>query len=350
MRRSKRSSPKRTFPYMQGNKFACGSTRSGKSVAEVNDVVAAATKRDVAIVVCDPHPKSLAWNSFIQLIARGHDKRIVYDQLTRFSRVPGYKFLASSKARNSLRRESLNEQSAVQFADILCRRGGRGSLSSTPLTEEWTMKACRLILNQRSPNPASDMRFAFQPGNNVLRQLIAGCTDPVTKFEFEQIATGKIKRGVYSSAARLIDSVCGSPAFRARCGQSFDIAGFLDDAGILLIEGGENGVAPEVAQTIMASAVMKVFHYVRQRSKPFPRVLLVLNEATNANLVSSHETRAMAECQKMGLGHSRLGSAVGFSQCRYLQRRVEQFRSARMVLQREPKRYSKSRRRFGLQF
>ena len=301
MGRNKRSRPKRTSPYQQGNMFACGSTRSGKSVAKVNDVVAAASKRDVAVVVCDPHPNSLAWNSFIQLMARGHGGRIIYDQLTNFNRVPAYQFLAASKARNSLRRDSLNEQTAVQFADILCRRGGRGTLSSTPLTEEWTMKACRLMLNQRSPLPASDMRFAFQPRHNVQRRLIAGCTDPVTKFEFEQIASGKIKRGVYSSAARLIESVCGSPAFRARCGQSFDIAGFLDDAGILLVEGGEDGVAPEVAQTIMATTVMKVINYVRQRAKPFPRVLLVLDEATNANLVSSHETRAMAECQKMGL-------------------------------------------------
>ena len=292
---------KRPTVYRHGNKFACGSTRSGKSEGELPEIVAAAKRRDLAIVCCDPHPRSLAWKALQQLAARGHQSRIIFDQLPHFGRVPGYQFLVPSKARNPYRRESQNEQTARQFADILCRRGNRGSLSSAPLTEEWTMKATQLLLAQRSPRPASDLRYAFQPDHPIQKLLIRNCTDKLIAFEFSQIASGKTKRGQYAPAARLIEGVCGSPAFRARCGNTFAMEPFLDDGGMLLVEGGEDGVAPEVSQTIMSSIVMKVINYVRKRPTPFPRVLLVLDEATNANLVSSHEAAALAECQKMGL-------------------------------------------------
>ena len=125
-----------TSSYRPGNKFACGSTRSGKSVAELNDIVSAAKCRDVAIVCCDPHPNSLAWAAFSHLTARSQASRIIFDQLTYFNRVPGYQFLLRSRARNQLRRESRDEQTACQFAEILCRRGNRGALSNAPLTEE----------------------------------------------------------------------------------------------------------------------------------------------------------------------------------------------------------------------
>jgi hypothetical protein len=67
--------------YRRGNKLAVGSTQSGKSYAEVHDILAAADAGNVAIVVCDPHKDSLARNALTHLVARGHKRRILWDQL-----------------------------------------------------------------------------------------------------------------------------------------------------------------------------------------------------------------------------------------------------------------------------
>ena len=62
--------------YRRGNKLVVGSTQSGKSYAEVHDLLDAAVLRNVAVVVVDPHARSLARNALTHLIARGQKSRI----------------------------------------------------------------------------------------------------------------------------------------------------------------------------------------------------------------------------------------------------------------------------------
>ena len=289
--------------YRHGNKLVVGATRSGKSVSEVNDVIAAAMRKDVAIVLLDPHPRSLAWNVFSHLVARGMEHRVIFDQLPYFSRVPAYRFLPQSTARNSLKRAAQHEQYAQTFTDILCRRRSASSatLSTSPQTEEWTLKAIRFLLHQRQERPASDLRYVFKPGHPIFNLLLHQCTDPDTLFDFHQIAEGSVRRSQFAAAERLISGVCGSPAFIARCGTTFDLPKFLSNAGILIVEGGGDGVSGDTMRTIMGALILQVIQYVRTRSGSKPRVLLVMDEATNAGLISQHEVHALAECQKMGL-------------------------------------------------
>lgn len=286
-----------------GNKLVIGATRSGKSVSEVNDIIAAAMQKNVAIVLIDPHPKSLAWNVFVQLVARGMESRIIYDQLSCFTHVPGYRFLPRSVAVNPLQKAAEQEQYAHAFTDILCRRrsSSASSLATSPQTEEWTLKAIRFLLSQRRERPASDLQYAFSVGHPVFQQLLHGCRDSDIAFEFKRIADGTVRSSQFASAQRLITGVCGSPAFVARCGTCFDLPAFLDHAGILIVEGGSEGISADAMRTIMGSLILQVIQHVRSRTMATPRVLLVLDEATNANLVSQHEVHALAECQKMGL-------------------------------------------------
>ena len=289
--------------YVKGNKVVFGATRSGKSVSEVNDVVAAAMQKDIAIVLFDPHPRSLAWSVFTHLIARGMESRIIFDQLPYFTHVPTYRFLPQSTARNPLKRSAQHEQYAQTFTDVLCRRrsSSASSLSSSPQTEEWTLKAIRLLLNQKEERPASDLRYVFKPGHPIFNLLLHRCTDSDTTYEFNEIAEGRVKRSQFGAAERLISGVCGSPAFVARCGTSFDLPKFLSNAGILIVEGGSDGISGDAMRTIMGSLILQVIQFVRTRSTSTPRVLLVMDEATNAGLISQHEVHALAECQKMGL-------------------------------------------------
>ncbi|WP_145218225.1 type IV secretory system conjugative DNA transfer family protein [Gimesia alba] len=289
-----------------------GSTRSGKSVSEVPDVVAAAERRDIAIVLLDPHTRSLGWSCLEHLIARGHQSRIIFDNLSHFDRVPAMRFLRPSTAKHPLKRMAENEQTARQFTEVLTRRRGGGSLAHAPQTEEWTMHAAMLVIHQEQERPATDLRFAYQANHPELQELIQHCTHDDTRYRFEQVADGIIKPGQYAAAARLIEGVCGSPPFIARCGTSFDLYRFLDSAGILIVEGGANGVSEDALSTVLGSIAMQTINYVRTRRRPSPRVLLVLDEAVNAGLVGGTEVRALAECQKMGLDIHILVQSLNF--------------------------------------
>ena len=283
--------------HRTGNKVVVGSTRSGKSVGEWQDVVNAADAGDVAIVVMDPHEKSLAWNCFQQLIARGHEHRIVYDQLHHSLHVPGYRFLRQSTARNPLQKQIENEETAKGFTNILCRRGGV-DISKQPQKEEWVLKATSFVIEQKTERSAADLSVAFKPHHPKFKSLLKGCTNPELVHNFSEIAEGTIKRGTYHSANRLIEGTCSTISFQSRCGTNFDVEAFIDDAGILLVEG---GIETSIMAAIMGAIQIKVINHIRRRRTNEPRVLLVLDEANNVNLVSEIETRAMAECQKMGL-------------------------------------------------
>jgi hypothetical protein len=102
-----------------------------------------------------------------------------------------------------------------------------------------------------------------------------------------------------------------APAFEVRCGKSFNLEKFLRGGGILILEGGP-GVSFDAMRTIMGAVILKVIDYVRNRSRPEPRVRLVIDEAANADLLGMFECRAMAETQKMGLDFSVLVQNLNF--------------------------------------
>ena len=62
----------------------------------------------------------------------------------------------------------------------------------------------------------------------------------------------------------------------------------------------------------MGAVILKVIDYVRNRTRPEPRVRLVIDEAANADLLGMFECRAMAETQKMGLDFSVLVQNLNF--------------------------------------
>ena len=294
--------------YRPGNRLVSGSTRSGKSFAEVIEILIAAMvgvmtgTSKMGIVVIDPHVNSLVWNVFKYLVAYGQSGRVLYDRLSSFSRVLGYRFLKPSNARNPFKREAENDQTVKEFFDILLRRKDVQSLASNPLTEEHAGDGLSLVINQEQPVADSAFQYSYSPETEQFAQLLSGCTSERLRQKFLAVADGRIKPGTCASAKRLFQSVC-TPAFTIRCHKSFGLGGFLDDSGILLVEGDTESISQDAANTVMGGIALQVIQYVRSRRRPVPRVLLVLDEATNANLIGAagHEVRAMAELQKKGL-------------------------------------------------
>jgi hypothetical protein len=132
------------------NSLTTGSTRSGKTLGKVKDVVLDVDKNgtNVAVVIPDPHVNSLGWGVLAHLVARGHGHRILFDRLSNLDRVLAFRSLRPSHANNPLQRQAENEESARAFADVICRRRGL-ALDRFPLMEEWVMADALLYLEQQ---------------------------------------------------------------------------------------------------------------------------------------------------------------------------------------------------------
>jgi hypothetical protein len=265
----------------------------------MRSLVEAAEQKSVALVVIDPHRDSLAAGLLEHLVARGMKKRILFDRLAALDRVLGFDWLPASDAKSELVRWTENEEQIRAFADVLCRRRQLESLAAAPTTEEWVIAALTLYVEQDRHPPLTDLAYAFDRGHPTFTRMLDGCRNSDVVRKFREIEQKAVSRGQYGAAERLIRGVCTSPAFAIRCGATFHLDEFLDDAGILIIEGGGT-ISDDAMRTMMGAVILRTIRYVRTRPRPHPPVILVLDEATNADLISSNgfEARAAAELQK----------------------------------------------------
>lgn len=285
------------------NVLSCGSTRSGKSLAELRRLLHAAAL-GCALVVIDPHRDSLAAGLLTHLVARGMQHRVLFDRLAAADRILSHDFLPKPAAPLGSFRHRIEADELIRaFADILCRRRGMESLAGAVLIEEWVTAALRLYLAQDDHPPLPILQHAFGPPDDPdFQRLVRRCRDPEAATRFREIERGAVARGQVAPAERLLRGVLGSPIFAARCGSAFRLAPFLDRGGILIIEGGGNA-SEDAQRTIMGATILQAIRYVRTRPRPHPPVILALDEANNAGLIgaSGYEARAAAECQKLNL-------------------------------------------------
>lgn len=287
-----------------------GTTGSGKSYGAVWDILLAALSGSIAIVVIDPHFNGLARTCLRYLSAYIDPKRILFDSFADFERILPYRALCSATGRNEFERQSLNDLQAQSIMDALSRRRDIASLIQNPQTEQMTLFAVKLLISQREPRPDADLFYAFWPEHPTFTELLNNCTDPMAASFFSSVACGEIKPGTYASAKRLVSSVYGNALYQARCGSqtNFEIGEYLErtikqKSPVLLIEGGGPGVSTLAANSLLALILLQVTSYIRSRPKPFPKVAIWIDEATNANLIGSSgfETRAINELRKAGL-------------------------------------------------
>jgi len=296
------------------NVLSVGSSGCGKTTGELIQIIKAAeAEQRQAIVVIDPHEWSLAFGALTHLVARGHKRRILFERLSGLDPVLSWEWLRPSRATNENQRRAENELNVRAFTDLLmARRGNNAELAKSPLTEEWVMAALWLFVEQIEPRPLTALPFAFTPEHPLFRTLVENCRNAELGRKFAALENVR-SLGLIAPARRLIEGVCSSPAFALRSGTaSFDFAAFLDRGGILLVEGG-GGISDDALRVMLKSIVIKTIGYVRHRRRYRLRVLLVLDEANNWDLVDdTHVGRALAECRKMGLDIHILVQSMNF--------------------------------------
>lgn len=282
--------------------LVCGASRSGKSEAELVRLVRLARCGDCAIVLLDP-PGTLARNFLLHLDRIGQASRVLYDRLADTDFVPGYDWLAPSSNPDALQREAENDERVREFASILLRRRGIQDTASTPLIEETVLAALRLYLYQEVPVPLPWLADVFDVRSSARAHLLSHCTEPNLVRTFHDLGSLSLtaRRSETAPAERILRAVLGSPAFRVRSGQAtVDLDHFLDDKGILILDGSSRGNLSRDASTVMmGTIILRTIHHCRTGTAN--RVVLVLDEAVNAGLIGLHESRALAEAAKWNL-------------------------------------------------
>jgi RecA/RadA recombinase len=290
-----------------------GMSGGGKTTLAVDAIVEEADRGDTALVVEDPHTDSLGQNAFERLVARGHGSRILYDRLYNLVHRLGFDFLRLSTASDPIRRYAENETRVDYFTKVLLRRRGQDSLTTSPLTEEWTLNALWLYVEQSERKSLADLYHLFQPKDQVLAKFMDDCRDPDRVTPFKKIYDGKGNAGQIAPARRLIERVCRSPGFALRCGATFNFEEFLSNRGILIVEGGAfDTLSSDALRIILGSISLKTIEYVRNRPRPYPRVSHYLDEANNYGLVGEHEKSALAELRKKNYGCKILVQGLDF--------------------------------------
>lgn len=282
--------------------LVCGATRSGKSEAELARLVPLAKRGDCGIVLLDP-PGTLARKFLLHLDLLGLTSRVLYDRLADTDRVPGYDWLPPSAHPDPLQREAENDERTRDFAEILLRRRGTQGTAGTPLIEETLLAALGVYVHQATPAPLPWLAEIFDPWSERRAHLLANCITPelVRKFHDLGSLSPTARRTETAPAERILRAVLQSPALRVRSGEAtFGVGRLLDDRGILILDGGSRGNLSRDAMSVMMGAViLRVLQHARTGAKG--RIVLVMDEAVNANLLGLHESQALAEAGKWGV-------------------------------------------------
>jgi hypothetical protein len=283
--------------------FVCGATRSGKSEAELARLVPLARRNNCAIVLLDP-PGTLARKFLLHLHRIGQASRVLYDRLSDTDRVPGYEWLLPSNNADPLQREAENDERVREFASILLRRRGIQDAAARPLIEETVLAALRLFVAQASPVSLPWAADAFDVWSKARAHMLANCTEPSVVRKFHELAalSPTLRRTETAPAERILRGVLGSPAFRVRSSgvATFDLPRLLDARGIVILDGGSSGnLSRDAASVMMGAVILRVIQHCRTGAAC--RIVLVLDEAANANLIGLYESQALAEAGKWGL-------------------------------------------------
>lgn len=276
------------------NVIELGATRKGKTLAAARAILEATHE---AAVVLDPHKHSLA-----EAVVTHASSNILYERLSDIRLTLGFDLLKPSAHRDPFQRQLENQRRAEAFVEILLRRRNVEGLAATPLLEEWVTSAINLFLFQTTPKPLIWLPSAFLPGTDEFTALVRDCTTPEIRHKFQQLEklSPRGQRAEIGSAIRLVNPIFRSPAFAVRSRGGFNLGGFLQSGGKLVIEKGDE-VGEDTMRVIMGAIVLLTIDHAKHRPKPYPPIRITIDEATNARLVGGPELRGIAETNKNGL-------------------------------------------------
>src|SRR5207248_3271442 len=122
--------------------------------------------------------------------------------------------------------------------------------------------------HQRTPLPLPWLADVFDPRSEKRAQLLANCADRelVRKIHDLGLLSLTARRSETAPAERILRAVLQSPAFRVRSGDAtFDVGHFLDDGGILILDGSSRGnLSRDATSVMMGAVILRVIEHARK--------------------------------------------------------------------------------------
>lgn len=270
-------------------------TGGGKSQATAWDIV---HTPDAAHIVIDPAMKSLAET----VLLHAPTNNVIFDRLSDLEHAPGYPTLEPSTHPDSAVRHSENDRRSESFIEMMLRKRQSESLAGAPLMEDWLFAVLRLFLYQSIKRHIRTLPFAFMPGTKEFDSLLHHCTIPEIRHKFQQLEklTPRALRAEVGSVSRLIHSVFRSHHFLRRAVPTFDLGKFLQGGGWLIVERGGD-MSDDAMRVIIGVIIKLVMEHARRRPRPYPVIVIHIDEVTTERLVGPQEVRGVATTRKDGL-------------------------------------------------
>ncbi len=298
----------RSKPRLETSRLIVGSTGSGKSEGELQDLIRLARRRDYAVVLLDGHGP-LAFSAVGHWAARGHEDRLVYEPLHATDRTLCWSMLPSSAGATESGRRLDDAETRDEVAQCFLAQRNLATVNDRPWTKEWLDAAIDLLLSQPQPRPLPSLLSAFRIGSAEYETLLreSGREEVVAKFrDVERLRRkNEVQYEQQTGASRrLLELVCTSEVVRLRSRPGpFDWLEALRERRLVAFDGG--GLrSREVKRTLFLLVSMHVIHAVRrhfaQTQRPLP-VVLVLEEAGALDLVTPFVLAGLQELRKAGL-------------------------------------------------
>lgn len=282
-----------------------GATRFGKSKACLRMNSDRIGKRDSpAFVVCDP-PGSMAEEFAIHALRKGlfASGKVIFDELAETANVPGYDFLTAPSNPDPDQQEAEIRERIFEAKAVMLRSRGMLDASKSPLIDEGLTAALNLYLYQKTPVAFSMLKRCFNKESDAHQYLVANCTNPEWVSKFKYYGSLPLQQWEYKCgpAQRVLDVICTSPQFRKRSLPTFDLTGFLNRGGMLLLSGKSKGNLSRGDMGLLMGMVILMVIQAARSGQLSRRVVLIIDEGVNASLIDGHVARALAEAAKWGL-------------------------------------------------
>lgn len=267
-----------------------GATRMGKTFGVIEKL----THETRKILALDPQD-SLSRRLFEHHICQGSIKKLLYDQIRRTDRAPGFISLWESEHKDPLQRLRENDYERSLIAEPLY---GRRSLDgvSRPRIAEYTDEALKVMQFQDAYAPLYWLPFAIQPHLPDFEFLLRQCNhqDTVARLQsLAKLSPGQLRNEV-SPTLRLLEPVCRDPAFIARCG-TLNCDDLINRYDTLIVEG--SGATDQTIEIVLQLWTYKAIQYVERHKRS---LVLVIDEAANWHLITKDLLRAVATLEKYG--------------------------------------------------
>lgn len=283
------------------HELIAGSHATGKST-EVKSRMArfARSYPDWSVVWIDPQYRASGSQFYQDCLAYGLDSRLLFERMSDTDAVIKQKYLVPSKAADKNVRDKEDKEEVEEFLDALGRQRRFDDLTEHAWIKQWSQNWANLMMHQYPRKPLAQGIWAFRPNSPSWEELCNDSEDEEAAREFRFLPThpASLDRMV-APGKRFFDPIFNCPMVKLRDGMSegFDINKALDEAKILIFEGGD--LSEEEIGFLLRNIVLKVIRYKRKGGKT--PVVVVLEEAEAYNLIGAHEAKAIKMLGKYGL-------------------------------------------------